>query len=207
MHIKFIKITLLISLIAIILGFSSISSVQAEIPNQQPTGSIPTVTGTPSGPTARVNFDNDQINLRSGPGTNYDIVGFLVSGEVVPVFGRSLGGDWVQVYYPGTRVGVAWVYSPLITMLQGGDLTILEPPATSTPRITPTIDPTLAAQFIQDIPATRLPTFTSAPPLIVPTLDAAPVGGTGNNFPMGLVILIFGFIGIMGSVFSFLRGR
>ena len=103
---------------------------------QQPTVNIPTVTGSPSGPIAVVNSDQDQINVRSGPSVYYPIVGVLVAGERVPAFGRSPGGDWVLVEYPGVPGGRAWVYSFLITLQ--GSLPIVEPPPTPTPMVTGT---------------------------------------------------------------------
>ena len=78
-------------------------------------------------------------------------------------------------------------------------------PNTPTPASTPTIDPTLAAAFIAPVTPTRLPTFTPPPDLVVPTflpnLDAA------NRVPVGLIIIVLGFIGAFGTLISFLRGR
>lgn len=98
---------------------------------QQPTVDVPTVTGTPPGPTARVNLDNDQINVRSGPGTDYAEVGILIAGQTVPALGRSAGGSWIQIGYAGVEGGVAWVYSPLVTVLRVNDLDIVEAPRKS----------------------------------------------------------------------------
>lgn len=185
----------------------NVSAVNADPLSQQPTVAIPTVTGTPQGPTLRVNADQDQINVRSGPGTEYDIVGVMIAGQVAPALGRSVGGTWIQIIYPGVPEGVAWVYSPLVTLLSGGDLPILEPPPTSTPRVTPTIDPTLAAQFVLEIPATRLPTFTPPPPLEIPTFEPpADPGASSGNFLMGLLIAAFGIIGLLATLISVLRG-
>jgi hypothetical protein len=173
---------------------------------QQPTVDIPTVTGTTSGPMAVVNPDSDQINVRSGPSAqDYPVVGVLVAGQRVPALGRSGGGDWVQIAYPGVEDGVAWVYAYLVTVQ--GVLPIVEPPATPTPRVTPTIDPTLAAQFIVEIPPTRLPTFTPPPPLVIPTYTQPPqVQGTGG-VPMGFIITGMGVVGLFGLIISALRGR
>ena len=177
----------------------------ADLPAQQPTVAIPTVTGSPSGPIAVVNPDQDQINVRSGPSVNYPIVGVLVAGQRVPALGRSPGGDWVMVDYPGVPEGVAWVYSFLITLQ--GSLPVVEPPPTPTPLVTPTIDPTLAAQFLVEIPATRLPTYTAPPPLVLPTLPAEAPTTTPGRIPMGLLIVGMLVLGLFGTLLSFLRGR
>lgn len=182
-------------------------SAEAKENLQQPTVSIPTVTGTPEGAVIRVNADNDQINVRSGPGTDYETIGVMIAGQEAPAFGRSAGGSWIQIGYVGVEGGVGWVYSPLVTLLRGTNLPILEPPPTATPRVTPTIDPTLASQFIVEAAPTRLPTFTPPPALVVPTFEAPVDDVLSANVPMGLVIVILGAIGILGSLFSFIRGR
>jgi hypothetical protein len=183
-------------------------SVLAEPLAQVPTGSIPTVTGTPIEAIiiVRSNAEQDQVNVRSGPGTiGYDIVGVLAVGEQAPAIGRSPGGDWVEIVYPGVQDGVAWVYSPLVEVR--GSLPIVEPPPTPTPRVTPTIDPTLAAQFLVEIPPTRLPTFTPPPPLHIPTFTANSAGGVAGGLPMGFVIIGMAVLGVFGLLISFLRGH
>ena len=185
----------------------SVSTAQADVLAQQPTVAIPTVTGTPQGPYIRVNADNDSINVRSGPGTDYDIIGVMIAGQTATAFGRSAGGSWIQVSYPGVPGAVGWVYSPLVTLLGGGDIPILEQPPTSTPRVTPTIDPTLASQFIVESAPTRLPTFTAPPLLIIPTFEPPPDNTIGIGVPIGLVIVVFGIIGLLGAIVSLIRGR
>lgn len=174
---------------------------------QQPTVSIPTVTGTPSGAQVRVNADNDFINVRSGPGTENAEIGVLIAGETVPALGKTAGGSWIQIVYPGVEGGIGWVYSPLVTLISGGDLPIVEPPPTATPRVTPTIDPTLAAQFINEAPATRLPTYTPPIPLVVSTFEPGEAAAIAGSFPVGLIIVLLGAVGILGALFSLIRGR
>lgn len=181
------------------------STARAEWHLQQPTVSIPTVTSSPSGPVAVVNADQDQINVRSGPGTEYPIVGVLVAGQRVPALGKSPGGSWVLIAYPGVTGGVAWVYSFNITVR--GELPIVEPPPTPTPEVTPTIDPTLAAQFVIELQPTRLPTYTPAVPVMVPTFAAPPTVRSRVGVPMGFLIIGLGVVGLFGLLISFLRGR
>ncbi len=174
---------------------------------QQPTGSIPTVTGTPSGPFITVSLDQEQINVRGGPSTYfYPAVGVLLAGQTAPAVGRSTGGDWIQIIYPGVPGDRGWVYAPLVKISPGANLPVVEPPPTPTPLVTATIDPTLAAAFIVPETPTRLPTFTAAAPLAIPTFEDAS-GTARRGVPMGLIILALGFIGAMGAVISFLRGR
>lgn len=174
---------------------------------QQPTVAIATVTGTPIGPYIVVNADQDPgANVRSGPGTEYPIVGLLVTGEQASVKGISVGGLWYQIVYPGVEGGLAWVYAPLVTPNDVIGLPIVEPPPTPTPRVTPTIDPTLAAQFVLEIPATRLPTFTPVEPLDIPEFEQQGTGRVGG-IPVGMFITAVGLMGLFGAAVSYLRER
>jgi hypothetical protein len=194
-------------LILFLVVLAQFNLARADLPAQIPTGSIPTVTGTPVGALAIV-LANEQgfINVRAGPSTvAYDIVGVLVEGSQVPAIGRSPGGDWVEVAYPGVTGGVAWIWSDLVEVR--GSLPVIEPPPTQTPRVTATIDPTLAAQFLVEVPPTRLPTFTEPPPLSKPTIPVdAPIASQGR-LPIGLIIIGMAVIGLFGIVISFLRSR
>lgn len=175
---------------------------------QQPTSSLATVTSTPSGPIARVTTDQPEVRVRAGPDQSYPIIGLLLAGQQVPALGRSPGGNWVQVSYPGVPGNVGWVFSNLLILPPDAVLPIIEPPPTPTPRTTPTIDPTLAAQFIVELPPTRLPTFTPPPPLVIPTFTAQEdAGGLIPGIPAGLPIVILAVFGILGVIFSLLRAR
>lgn len=192
-------------IISLVLLLTHLKVTMAKQLVQIPTVSIPTVTGTPEGATVTVTMEQDQINVRSGPSTDYPVVGVLIAGQKVPALGRSAGGNWVQIAYPGVQNGVAWVYSPLVTI--DGVLPIVEPPPTPTPRTTPTIDPTLAAQFIVELPPTRLPTFTPPPELVLPTIQINQSNTQTGRVPMGLIIIGLAVVGLFGTLISILRGR
>ncbi len=184
---------------------STVRIARADTPRQQPTVAIATVTSTPSGPVGTVSTEYDQVNVRSGPGVEYPTVGVLVAGQRVAVLGRSVGGNWVLVAYPGIPGGTAWIYSFLIEVK--GSLPVVEPPPTPTPRVTPTIDPTLASQFVVEIQPTRLPTYTAPPPLLIPTYTAAPSTQGMGGVPTGFIIIGMAIVGIFGLMISILRGR
>lgn len=171
--------------------------IQADTP-------FPTVTGTPVGPTIIV---PDQVNVRTCPSVNCDLVGVLIAGQRASAIGRSSGGEWIQIIYPGVPGNVAWVYSAFVFLEAGQSLLpIVEPPPTPTPRVTPTVDPTLAAQFnLGSVAPTRLPTFTPAPPIIQPTIEPDR-NGNGTGFPPILAIIAFSVVGLFGLVISVLRG-
>jgi len=200
-----ILIIIVVSWVLIIPSFGDLVDVRVNA--QIPTVSVPTVTGSPQGPVVNVRRDADQdsINVRSGPSAKYDIIGVLIVGQTAPAKGRTPGGDWIQIFYPGVPDSTGWVYSPLVEVF--GSIPIVEPPPTPTPRTTPTIDPTLAAQFILEIPPTRLPTYTAPPPLVIPTFTAEEVPAVTAGIPMGVVVIGMAVLGVFGILISFLKGN
>lgn len=186
-----------------ILFFSSLPRSFAQIP----TVSIPTVTSTDAGVVVTVKNDpaNPQINLRSGPGTEYDKVGTMVIGQKAVAKGRTEGGNWLLIEYAGGPGGYAWVYAAYVDFL--GTLPVVIIPPTPTPRVTNTIDPTLAAQFIITVEPTRLATFTQPAPLVVPTFQANPTTTRQRGIPFGLIIIATGVLGLIVGLFAISQRR
>lgn len=203
------KFLLFILLVTTALGLAVGLPAQQRVIAQQPTGSIPTVTGTPTGPTVSVDPSLEQIDVYAGPGSfNYPAIGVLLTGVKVPALGRARGDDnWIMIRYEGVPGAVGWVYALYVSLTGTGgvDLPRIDVPPTPTPASTPTIDPTLIAAFLPAVNATRLPTFTPAAPLAVPTfVDVAQRAG---RIPVGLLIFGFAVVGALGTMISFLRGR
>ncbi len=174
---------------------------------QQPTGSVPTVTSTPRGPYVVVNTltaNDNQINVRAGPSRLSEKVGVLLVGQEANALGKY--GEWVLIEYPVGPDGTAWVYGNLVSLF-GGDLPEVEPPATATPDVTRTVDPTLAAQFLTTPDATRLPTFTQPAPLEIPTYTLDVGNTAAGGVPMGLIIVGLGALGIFLVVIALISGR
>jgi len=197
----------------LVLGVGLVLALQPNSPKvvqaQQPTGSIATVTGTPSGPMVSVDPSLGQIRVYAGPSSfNYPPIGVLLTGTRVPALGRAVGNeDWIMIRYEGVPGSIGWVYALYVSLTGtgGAELPRVEVPPTPTPASTPTINPTLVAAFVPTENATRLPTFTAAAPLAVPTfVDET---GPSSRIPLGLVILGFGVVGVLGTLVSFLRGR
>lgn len=153
-----------------------------------------------------VYVSDEKANLRSGPNTDYDLVGVMVRGQEAPALGRSEAGLWLQIEYLGVPDGVAWVYSPLVQVnVPISSLPIIEPPPTPTPVPFPTLDPELVLSLEPTFGPTRLPTFTPAPPLAQATLLPSAGVTTGTSFPPVLAIVGFFVMGLFGAVVSFLR--
>lgn len=199
-----------IAFIALMLVFTLLiqpSVVKAGPPAQQPTGSVPTVTSTPRGAYIVVNAltaNDPQINVRAGPSRLSELVGVLLVGQEANALG--VYGDWVLIEYPVEPDGTAWVYGSLVT-LYGGDLPQVQPPATATPDVTRTVDPTLAAQFLTTPDATQLPTFTEPAPLEIPTYTMDLGNTAAGGVPMGLIIVGLGALGLFLVVIALISGR
>jgi hypothetical protein len=203
---RFAKFAVLIAVVLggglLALALPSAAVVQA----QQPTGSVPTVTGTPVGPYITVNLDQDFVNVRSGPSEYfYPKIGILVRGQVAPALGRSPDGTWIQVYYLGVPGNVGWIYAPNVSLTSSGFLTIVEAPPTPTPPATPTINPTLVSAYIQPQTPTRLPTFT--PPAPMENLTFTDNTTAASRVPLGLIVLSLAVVGVLVAIISLLRGR
>ncbi len=50
-----------------------------------------------------------QINIRSGPGTNFNSLGILNANDVVSLTGKNSGGTWLQIEFAEGPDGKGWV--------------------------------------------------------------------------------------------------
>jgi hypothetical protein len=197
--------------VAAILGLTLLAWLSPAPPPvlaQQPTGSIATVTGTPSGPIITVDSSLQNIKVYAGPSSfDYPPIGVLLGNESAPALGRAIDKeDWIQIYYPGVPGSVAWVWALQVKLSPGALLPSIEVPPTPTPISTPTINPTLESAYIGEVTATRLPTFTPPPALELPAFtDAA--NTEQSRIPTGLLIVVLALFGFFGAVISYLRGR
>jgi hypothetical protein len=58
----------------------------------------------------------DALNLRAGPGTDYEVVGTAHREDELEILGRNTDGTWIQVYASDDTE--AWVYLDLVTMVE-----------------------------------------------------------------------------------------
>ena len=151
----------------------------------------------------------ERVNVRTGPDTTYEKIGVLIGGQTAPAVGRTALGEWIAILYPGAQEERAWVYAPLVAIR---DVTLDDLPQVDRPP-TPTLFPTATLLPIQGLagleanesPTRRLPTFTVAPPVAVPTFSA--LGGEESNFPPMLVIIILLVLGMLAGVVAVLQQR
>jgi len=203
--IRWIKLLIAVGIAGLmsILVFSSLPA--GNVYAQQPTGNVPTVTGTPTGPHVTVYSDQTFIDVFAGPSSyDYEKIGVMAAGTSAPALGKNQDGTWIEIVYVGARTGVGWVYAPFVSITVGS-ISKLSAPPTAAPMTTPTLNPTFVAAYGLQVVPTRLPTYTPPAPLKVPTF--APNASGASRVPYGLVIAVLALIGILGAVLSFLRGN
>jgi len=149
-------------------------------PTSTPTptaSSTPTATFTPSATTEPcfVQSLSGNVNVRSGPGTEFGVVGALASGEQVVVRAQNGDGSWYQIVLEGAVE--AWVASSVVTTSGLCDalpiigevpptatLSASETPTPQPPSATPTASPTASPTPTESQPTeTAAPTQTGTP--------------------------------------------
>lgn len=105
---------------------------------------LPAPKPTPATPTARV-IGTQVLNIRSGPGTNYPVIGQARYGDEGEIVGRSANGDWWAISIPSLPGGIGWVSADFVLATNAENVPVIAaptppPPPTPIP-ITPTPTP------------------------------------------------------------------
>ena len=108
-------------------------------PTSTPTRPRPTATSTPEAPYITT---TRPMNIRRGPSTNYDVVGYATEGEELTVTGRNADGTWWRIEFEGKS---AWIYALYVTATNTDGIRAVATPAPPAPTRAPT--PTPQAQF------------------------------------------------------------
>ncbi len=69
------------------------------------------------------------LNVRSGPGVNYDILGVLLLGQQAEIIGRSPDSTWWQIKFAGAKQGFGWVSAQFAQANNIGNVPIVNAPA------------------------------------------------------------------------------
>src|SRR5574341_200868 len=114
--------------------------------------------GSGSGPSGVV---TQQVNVRSGPGTDSRALGTLNPNDVITLTGKDANGAWLQIRYAGAPDGKGWIAAAYVQTSGAEDLPIISPSG--------------------EVVGTGTP--TTVPPTITPTLVAAPQDGDSAQSP------------------------
>jgi uncharacterized protein YraI len=85
--------------------------VRAEYVQANASAEIPMVETTSSSGSAVSGLATQKINIRNGPGTEYELLGVLNPNDVVFITGKDPGGTWVQIEFASATSsgGKGWV--------------------------------------------------------------------------------------------------
>jgi uncharacterized protein YraI len=138
------KIRVLLSVMLVILSSAcgtpepgttpSATASPSIIPTGSPTASItpsqPTSSSTPRFIDATLTI---KVNVRSGPGTEYDALGQLEAGTGIQIIARDSKGAWYLIRYDPAPQGRAWVAAAYVTVATGIDVPLESTPTPSGP--------------------------------------------------------------------------
>lgn len=91
----------------------------------------PGATAAPSATScAAIVTANLNANIRKGPGTVYDAIGALLTGQSAPVDGRNAEGNWWYIVFPAGPGGHGWISNSTVTptCIPGSVAVIAAPP-------------------------------------------------------------------------------
>jgi hypothetical protein len=160
-------------------------------PSNTTSGAVVVTPEVAAGSCTAVSNTNSAVNVRSGPGTQYAIVGSLPIGQSFPVLGQLAGGGWYQVSL--NNGGSGWV-SATVARLEGecaalavvaapanAPLAPTQPPAPTLPPV-PTTSGGGGGTSPTTMPTTAPPAAPSPEPLpdISVTISYAVLSGDSN---------------------------
>ena len=108
--------------------FALLACGGGEEPSSEPppptatTAPVSRSTNTPVPPTAtpvvvpHFTVNSEQVNVRTGPGTVFSIIGTVEQGDRFDIGGRNVAGDWLEFCCVNGQRG--WIYAPLLTLSQ-----------------------------------------------------------------------------------------
>lgn len=138
----------------------------------------------PNDPTCRV-LTTTGLNLRNGPGTNYDRLTVLSAGTQAPIIGRLGDNTWWQIRYGITTGWVSAQYTSVYG--QCGAVPVIAPPPTPT---TTASTPTPTATATPTPTATPSITVTPGKPDLVISSIAGPTSTTVAASPVTYSVTI-----------------
>lgn len=130
----------------------------------------PTATATPVPSGVPVGVVRTDLNVRSGPGTQYQVVGRVAANTEVEIVGRNDDESWWYIVYPNTPDQRGWVAAEYAPSQNAGGVPVVDTP-TPIPTNTPTATATPVLTETPTSTPTKVPTATNTPvpPTATPT--------------------------------------
>ncbi|MDE0199758.1 MAG: SH3 domain-containing protein, partial [Caldilineaceae bacterium] len=101
-----------------------------EAPRAQTPVAAPGPSGAGQAPGVAVATVGEDVNVRNGPGTEYDRIGGATAGEAYTITGKSADGEWWQIDFAGQS---GWIYGPLVTATDAEDVPVVTPTTDGVP--------------------------------------------------------------------------
>lgn len=134
---------------------------------------LPTATATPDGVIGTV--VSERLNVRTGPGLVYDVLGQLSQGDQVRLIGGNAGFSWAVIQFRGQQAWISTQPNLLDVFGDPNTLPIVAAPATPTPSPpTETPVPNLPDIVVTDVTPTFIP-FNQATTVTVTVRNAGGV--------------------------------
>ena len=116
--------------------------VTAQFVNTVNTPDVPTIGGGEDSPTdGNVAIIQQQLNVRSGPGTGFNSLGTLNPQDVVSLTGKDPNGAWLQIDFPAGPEGKGWVNAAFVQAQGAENLPIIAESGLVVGTGTPTVIP------------------------------------------------------------------
>ena len=71
-----------------------------------------------------------EMNIRSGPSTDYEVVGDAVAGEEFAITGKNEDGNWWQIDFRGES---GWIYAPFVVAAEAEEVPVVSAAMTGSP--------------------------------------------------------------------------
>lgn len=128
---------------------------------------VPVIGGGGTGPGSGISaVVIQQLNVRSGPGTNFNSLGILNADDVVSLTGRNRDGTWLQIEFVGGPEGRGWVSTGFIRTEDAQGLPIISEAG--------------------EVVGTGTPVDTPPPP--TPTVVPAPLDSDSTDHPIRTIL-------------------
>jgi uncharacterized protein YraI len=124
---------------------------------------------------ATLTIASDLVNVRSGPGTEYELIGSAANGEAFAIVAKNVAGDWWQVCCVGGQNG--WVFGELATVQNADQVAVAADLPTAAPALATTAAP------VADAAATQAPAEIPPAAPVPATAEAAPTAAPAAALP------------------------
>ena len=155
---------------------------------------------------------SDAVNVRKGPGTDYEVVGVALRDAQYPLSGRNEQGDWWRACCFAGESG--WLYAPLVSTQNAESIAVITDiappviPETAAPvALAPTIEDAVGEELPPSIEQEMQPETPSAeepkPPAAQPVQDTGTAGNFDPNAQYQIVhYRVLGFEDNNGGIFN-----